>query len=89
MVSSPLFNFPSKSYSIFQPYGVVLIISPWNYPFNLAITPLIGAIAAGNTAVIKPSEYSPNTSLLIKEIIRGVFDEKYVSVELGDSKVAP
>ena len=68
-VHSSLINFPSKDYIIPEPYGKVLIISPWNYPFQLAITPLIGAIAAGNTVVLKPSESSPHTSKIIIEIL--------------------
>ena len=64
------------------------MISPWNYPFQLAITPLIGAVAAGNTVVLKPSEYAPYTSVVIKKIITNVFDPGHVSVMEGDAKVA-
>ena len=63
-VATPLAQFPSKSYRIPEPYGVVLIMSPWNYPFQLTLSPLIGALAAGNCAVLKPSNYSPHTSQL-------------------------
>lgn len=66
-----------------EPYGVSLIISPWNYPFQLAMTPLIGAIAGGNTAVIKPSELTPSVSNLIKEMLKQTFVEDYITVELG------
>ncbi|HPB17281.1 MAG TPA: aldehyde dehydrogenase family protein, partial [Clostridia bacterium] len=64
-VTTPLAQFPSKSYIMSEPYGVVLIMAPWNYPFQLCIEPLIGAIGAGNCAVIKPSAYAPATSKII------------------------
>ena len=76
-------NFPSSSKIYKEPYGTVLIIAPWNYPYQLAFTPLIGAIAAGNTVVVKPSELTPNTSKITKEIIETVFDEKLVAVIEG------
>ncbi|MAV79727.1 MAG: aldehyde dehydrogenase [Flavobacteriaceae bacterium] len=85
---SSLVNFPSKDYLIPEPYGNTLIISPWNYPFQLAVTPLVGAIAAGNTVVLKPSEFAPYTCELIKEIIKNVFDEGHVAVLEGDGSVA-
>ncbi|AXT19851.1 aldehyde dehydrogenase family protein [Flavobacteriaceae bacterium AU392] len=87
-VRASLLNFPSHDYIYNDPYGTVLIISPWNYPFQLAIAPLIVAIAAGNTVVLKPSEHTPNTSRLIFKIITTVFESKYVSVILGDASVA-
>ncbi|EOU1757122.1 aldehyde dehydrogenase [Clostridium perfringens] len=77
-VKTPLVQFPAKSFIQLEPYGVVLIIGPFNYPFMLTMDPLIGAIAAGNTAVIKPSESVPETSKILKEILEKVFDEKYV-----------
>ncbi|HFE9686451.1 aldehyde dehydrogenase [Clostridium perfringens] len=77
-VKTPLVQFPAKSFIQLEPYGVVLIIGPFNYPFMLTMDPLIGAIAAGNTAVIKPSESAPETSKILKEILEKVFDEKYV-----------
>ena len=61
-VKTPLSHFPAKSFTLLEPYGVVLILSPWNYPFQLLIAPLVGAIAAGNCALLKPSELSPNVS---------------------------
>ena len=64
------------------------MISPWNYPFQLAITPLIGSVAAGNTVVLKPSEYAPHTASVIKKIIENVFDPGHVSVMEGDAKTA-
>ena len=82
-VKTPLTLFPAKSYIYYEPYGSVLIISPWNYPFLLTFNPLIGAIAAGNTIIIKPSEYAINTSLVIKELIETSFDESYVTTILG------
>ena len=82
-VRTPLAQFHSKSYQKPSPYGVTLIMSPWNYPFMLAMDPLVDALAAGNTAVIKPSAYSPRTSEVIKMIIEECFEEKYVAVILG------
>lgn len=77
---TPIVHFPAKSYIYKEPYGVTLIIGPFNYPFQLIISPLIGAISAGNCAVIKPSENSPNTSLLLEKLINENFDEKYIQV---------
>ena len=68
-VHTPLTQFHSRSYTKPSPYGVVLIMSPWNYPFLLTMEPLVDAISAGNTAVLKPSAYSPHTSALIQNII--------------------
>lgn len=82
-VASVWTSFPSRELVRAEPYGKVLIISPWNYPFMLAITPLIGALAAGNTAVIKPSEHAPNTSKVIASIIHEVFPPEYVTVVEG------
>ena len=72
----------------YQPKGLVLIISPWNYPFNLTFGPLVSAIAAGNCAIIKPSEYTPNTSALVKEMITEIFKENEVAIIEGDATVA-
>jgi len=81
--------FPLSSCSIRpEPRGVALILSPWNYPVNLTIMPLIGAIAAGNCATIKPSSSSSNTSKVLAKMLASCFDEKFVSVFTGDSKVA-
>lgn len=82
-VKSSVTDFPASSYRYSDPYGVVLIISPWNYPVNLTIGPLIGAIAAGNTAIIKPSEFSSNTSQVIEEMISETFNEEYIKVVQG------
>ena len=82
-VITPLAQFASRSYKKLSPYGVVLVMSPWNYPFLLTIDPLIDAIAAGNTVVLKPSAYSPNTSRVIETIICECFDPHYVTVVTG------
>ena len=82
-VKTPVAHFCSKSYIHPEPYGVVLIMSPWNYPFQLAIEPLIGALAAGNCAILKPSAYAKNTSSLVKKIIEEVFLSDYVAVIEG------
>ena len=82
-VTTPLAQFPSKSFIVKEPLGVVLVMSPWNYPFMLAIDPLIGAIGAGNCVVVKPASYAKNTSLVIKKLLGECFDERYVSVVLG------
>ncbi len=83
-VSTNLLNFPSKSFVLHEPLGVVLIISPWNYPFQLLMTPLIGAIAAGNCVVMKPSELAPATEAVMKKIIDATFDKEYVLYVEGD-----
>lgn len=87
-VKSPLSQFPAKSYIYKEAYGVCLIISPWNYPFQLAIAPLAGALAAGNCAIIKPSEFSVNTSKLLRKLINKNFDESYIKVIEGESTVS-
>tara|TARA_R110000764_G_scaffold232047_1_gene324150 strand:+ start:130556 stop:131926 length:1371 start_codon:yes stop_codon:yes gene_type:complete len=87
-VGASLLNFPSMEWIQPEPYGKVLVISPWNYPFMLTMSPLIGALAAGNTAILKPSEYSPNTSKIIAQIIRKVFPPEYVTVVEGGVEVS-
>lgn len=82
-VPASFINFPAKEYILKQPYGRVLIFSPWNYPFQLAMSPLIGAIAAGNSVVLKPSEYAVNTNVVIKDILNKVFDIRYVTMIEG------
>lgn len=79
-VKTSLVYFPSKGYIYKEPYGVVLIIGPFNYPFQLIISPLIGAISAGNCSIIKPSENSPNTALLLEKLINSNFDKSYITV---------
>ncbi len=78
-VKSSILTFPSRDYIYKDPYGAVLIIAPWNYPFLLAIEPLIMAVAAGNTVVLKPSELTKNTSQLITDIVENVFPKEYVA----------
>ena len=87
-VSGSLINFPSQDFIITEPYGTILMISPWNYPFQLAMIPLIGAISAGNTVVLKPSESAPHTAKILVEILSQVFPKGFVAVVQGDSKVA-
>jgi aldehyde dehydrogenase (NAD+) len=83
-----LLNFPSTDYIYKEPYGKVLILAPWNYPFQLALCPLISAVAAGNQVVVKPSELTPKTSEIIAEIIGKVFDKNHVEVIEGGVEVA-
>ena len=85
-VRTPLAQFASASYRQPSPYGNVLIMSPWNYPFLLTMDPLADAIAAGNTAVVKPSAYSPATSAVIAGIIAECFPPEYVAVVTGGRK---
>lgn len=82
-VLTPLTQFHSRSFKKPSPYGVALIMSPWNYPFLLTIDPLIDALAAGNTVVLKPSAYSPYTSAVIQSMIEECFDTRYVAVITG------
>lgn len=83
-----ILNFPSSDYLYSEPYGTVLVISPWNYPYQLALAPFIGAIAAGNTVVLKPSELTPNTSSLINDIITTVFPKEVATVVEGGVEVS-
>ena len=83
-----IINFPSTDYLIPEPYGDVLIISPWNYPFQLAMMPLIAAVAAGNRVVLKPSEHAPNTAEVLSLILTEVFDPTHVEVYTGGAQVA-
>ncbi|MEA1785244.1 aldehyde dehydrogenase [Arenibacter sp. GZD96] len=87
-IRSAVVNFPSSDWIYKEPYGNVLVISPWNYPFMLAMMPLIGAVAAGNTVIVKPSEKSPNTSALLTQIVGAVFNPNHVQVVLGNVAVA-
>lgn len=82
-VLTPLAQFPSDSFTVRDPYGVVLIMSPWNYPFMLCLEPLIGALAAGNCCVLKPSAYAPATSAVIAKIVSSCFPEEHVAVVTG------
>ena len=82
-VRTPLAQFHSRSFQKPSPYGVTLIMSPWNYPFMLTLSPLVDALAAGNTAVVKPSAYSPNTSEVLRKILSQCFEPQYVAVVTG------
>jgi aldehyde dehydrogenase (NAD+) len=87
-VRSSILNFPSSDYIYSEPYGHVLILAPWNYPFQLALCPLVAAVAAGNKVTLKPSELTPNTSHIISKIISETFAVKDVVVITGDATVA-
>lgn len=82
-VRTPLAQFVSKSFTVQEPYGVTLIMSPWNYPVLLTLEPLAGALATGNCCVVKPSAYSPHVSAVLAALIKEAFPEKYVSVVEG------
>lgn len=82
-VKTALTHVGSKGKIVPEPYGVALIIAPWNYPFQLALSPLVGAIAAGNTAIIKPSELTPSVSRVIQELLAEAFDPAFVTVIEG------
>ncbi|CAH2464914.1 MULTISPECIES: aldehyde dehydrogenase [Bacillus] len=82
-VRTALTHFGSKGKVVPEPYGVTLIIAPWNYPFQLAIAPLVGALAAGNTVVLKPSELTPNVSKVLTRMLEELFPEELVSVVEG------
>lgn len=87
-VGTPLLLLGTQGYIMSEAKGLCLIIAPWNYPFNLAINPLVHAIAAGNAVILKPSELSPNTSSFIKKMILSLFDESEVAVFEGDATVS-
>lgn len=84
MVGTNLLNFPSSSYVLKEPLGVVLIIGPWNYPVNIFLTPLVGAIAAGNCSVIKASEFAPATASVLKQLFAETFPPEYILFVEGD-----
>lgn len=86
-VKTPVVHQPAQSYIQHEPYGVTLIIGPWNYPFQLQIAPLIGALAAGNCAVLKPSEFTPATSAILSKMIAEYFEPQYVTVVEGGIEV--
>ncbi len=89
-VATPLPFFLSKSFICKVPLGVVLVISPWNYPVQLSLSPLVGAIVAGNCVVLKPSEFTPNVNSIIKNILNDVFSKNYVEIYEGDgAKIIP
>lgn len=84
---TPLKLFPSRSAVLTEPLGLALIIAPWNYPVQLLLNPLVGAIAAGCTAVLKPSPYVPHVAEALEQLVQGVFDEEYVAVVQGHREV--
>lgn len=86
-IRTDLVNFYSRSYILHEPFGVVLIMSPWNYPFQLLFDPLVGAISAGNCAVLKPAHYSEHVTDTIVEMISETFDQRYISVFSGGRDV--
>lgn len=87
-VKTPIAQYGSKSVIRYEPRGVSLILSPWNFPFQLTMDPLVYAVAAGNCAIIKPSEFSPNTTAVVKSIIEEAFDEREIAVFEGDYRIA-
>lgn len=87
-VRASILNFPSKDYIYSEPYGNTLVISPWNYPFQLSFAPAIAAIAAGNTVLLKPSEHTPNTSKLIHDLVKNVFEAGHFAVVEGGVSVS-
>src|SRR5699024_5599581 len=87
-VASPMTHKGTKNYILREPFGVTLVISPWNYPLQLAIAPVIGAIAAGNCVILKPSEFAQSTSALLAEMIRSTFDGSFFSVIEGDKETS-
>ena len=85
--ATPLKMFPSSSYVVTEPLGNALIVAPWNYPVQLLLNPLVGAISAGCTAILKPSPYVPNVSAVLAEMIERTFDEKYIAIVQGNRDV--
>ena len=85
-VRTPLAQFPSRSFQKPVPYGTVLIMSPWNYPFLLSMEPMVDALAAGNTVILKPSAYSPSVSAVMEKMIQEFFPPKYVAMIPGGRK---
>lgn len=86
-VSTPMHLLPSSSKLIYEPLGLALIVSPWNYPFQLVINPLVGAISSGCCAIVKPSPYTPAVANVLDKIIKQTFDENYISIVQGDREV--
>ncbi|HYA85813.1 MAG TPA: aldehyde dehydrogenase [Nitrospirota bacterium] len=87
-VRTPFAYFPGKSYTLSEPYGVTLIVGPWNFPVQLMLAPLVGAIAAGNCALLKPSIAAPRISRLLTNIIGGIFEPAFVSIMEGGAETA-
>lgn len=87
-VKTPLAQFPAKSFIISEPYGLILVMAPWNYPFQLSMAPLVGAIAAGNCCIVKPSPDAPYTSRVIADMIKEYFPPEYITVVEGGINVS-
>ncbi len=87
-VHAGIFNFPSRGRICYQPFGTVLVIAPWNYPFMLALLPLVGAVAAGNCVTLKPSSQTPHTSEVLRKIVNEAFPAEQVQAVLGDHRVS-
>jgi aldehyde dehydrogenase (NAD+) len=87
-VKANLLTFPAKSYLRHEPYGIVLVIAPWNYPVQLALSPLVGAIAAGNCCVLKPSELAPATALTLEKLLGATYAPEYVKAVNGDAVIS-
>ena len=86
-VKTPVLHYKSESFIHYEPYGVALIVAPWNYPFQLLINPLVSAISSGNTVMLKTSPYTPETARVMDEMISETFDEKYISIYHGGREV--
>ena len=86
-VTTPIKMFPSKSYVVKEPLGNALIVSPWNYPVQLLLNPLVGAISSGCTAMLKPSPYVPTVSQVIADMVAETFDSEYIAVVQGNRDV--
>ncbi len=85
---TPLLAWPARGWVQPEPYGVALVMGPWNYPFQLLVSPLVGALAAGNCVVLKPSEYAPHTAAAVAQLIRATFSEEYIAVVPGEREAA-
>ena len=85
---SPMLGWPARSHIHPEPYGMALIIGPWNYPLQLLLSPLVGAIAAGNCAILKPSEFAPHTAEVVDQMIRAAYPENYLTVIRGERETS-
>ena len=85
---SPMLAWPARSHVQPEPYGLALIIGPWNYPLQLLLSPLVGAIAAGNCAILKPSEFAPHTAEVLDQMIRGAYPEDYLTIIRGERETS-
>ncbi|MEM6279953.1 MAG: aldehyde dehydrogenase family protein, partial [Verrucomicrobiota bacterium] len=86
-VGNPFYYLPARSEVRFEPFGSTLIVAPWNYPIQLSLSPLIAAVAAGNTVLLKPSELAPASSAMLAEILKAVFNPQHVAVVEGGPEV--